>query len=82
MEAAHDDSSMNLNLMKESMDIRERDTGMDVAWIAPQGAYCRVNVIYLLSKLGIKKGAQGLWPTPTLFIPRWTAHHLRSISSS
>ncbi len=35
---------------------------MDVARSAPQGAHCyHADVINLLTRLGIKKGARGLW---------------------
>ncbi len=57
---------------------------MDVARSAPQGAHYHADVIYLLPKMGIKKGASAYWydelsihqlgSRPTVFIPRWTAH--------
>ncbi len=57
---------------------------MDVARSAPQGARYYADVIYLLPKMGIKKGASAYWynalsihqlgSRPTVFIPRWTAH--------
>ncbi len=57
---------------------------MDVARSAPQGAHYHADVIYLLPKLGIKKGASALWYSelslhqlgsrPAVFIPRWKTH--------
>ncbi len=56
---------------------------MDVARSAPQGAHYHADVIYLLYKMRIKKGASAYWynelrihqlgSRPTVFIPRWTA---------
>ncbi len=52
---------------------------MDVARSAPQGAHYHADVIYLLPKMGIKKGASALWYSelsihqlgsrPTVFCP-------------
>ncbi len=57
---------------------------MDVARSAPQRAHYNADVIYLLPRLGIKKGARALWYSEvslhqlgsrsTVLIPRWTAH--------
>ncbi len=59
-----------------------QDEAVDVARSAPQGAHYHADVIYLLAKMGIKKGASALWYSqlsihqlgsrPTVFIPRWT----------
>ncbi len=38
-----------------------QDEAMDFARPAPQGAYYRTGVIYLLPYLGIKKGAMTFW---------------------
>ncbi len=38
-----------------------QDEVVDVARSAPQGAHYHADVIYLLPKMGIKKGASALW---------------------
>ncbi len=57
---------------------------MDDAQSAPQGAHYHADVIYLLPKVEIKKGASALWYSElslhqlgsraTVFMPRWTTH--------
>ncbi len=57
---------------------------MDAVRSTPQRAHYHADVIYLLPKMGIKKGASAYWynelsihqlgSRPTVFIPRWTTH--------
>ncbi len=61
-----------------------QDEAMDAARSAPHGAHYYVDVINLLTYLGINRGACGLWYSgiglrqlssqSTFFIPRWTTH--------